>query len=222
MSAEPQALKEQLVRAAQLLFTSGVMQHSGHGNLSARLDDERLVITSIGSLRSLSVADFAVVTVDGQLLDGRLEPAAAEIVAMHTGVYRARPDARAVIHTHSPQATAFALAHEPLPCAYEALLRHGVAEAIPVAAWAPRGSAESVEYIFEQLSRHPAIPAVLLANHGLLASGAGPQQTAQLVIAMEEAAGMTLAARVLGGAQPFPTGALEQEQAHMARFAATA
>jgi L-fuculose-phosphate aldolase len=198
------------------------MQHSGHGNLSARLDDERLVITSTGSLRSLGVADFAVVTVDGQLLDGRLEPTTAEIVAMHTGVYRARPHAQAVIHTHSPQATAFALAHEPLPCAYEALLRHGVAEPIPVAAWAPRGSAASVEHIVEQLVRHPATPAVLLANHGLLASGAGPLQTAQLVIAMEEAAGMTLAARALGGAQPFPAGALEQEQAHMARFAATA
>src|SRR5262249_61903527 len=171
--------KERLIAAANALFTAGVMQHSGHGNLSARLDAERIVITSRGTIRHLTFDDFAVVSMDGELLDGDLEPASAEIVRMHTGVYGVREEAGAVIHTHSPYATSFALAGQPLPCVYEALLRHGVADDIPVAAWAPRGSEASVANIVDQLLQHPDVPAVLLANHGLLAGGRDPQHAAQ-------------------------------------------
>lgn len=207
-----------LVQAAETLFESGVMQYSGHGNLSARLDADRIVITSRGTIRRLTPADFAVVTLDGEVVEGHLDPASAEIVRMHTGVYGAREDAGAVIHTHSPYTTAFALAHEPLPCVYEAMLRQGVAEEIPVADWAPRGSEESVANIVEELEGHPGAPAVLLANHGLLASGRDPLAAAGFVVAMEETALLTIQARALGGARGFPAGALEREQAHMARF----
>ncbi len=59
---------------------------------------------------------------------------------------------------------------------------------------------------------------MLLGNHGLLAFGKTPAAAAQIIIIMEEAAAMTLAARSLGGAQSFPEGALEQEREHMRRF----
>jgi L-fuculose-phosphate aldolase len=97
-------------------------------------------------------------------------------------------------------------------------IRFGIVEDIPVTLWAPRGSAESVSHIVDQLKAHPGIPAVLLGNHGLLAFGPTPAAAAQIIIIMEEAAEMTLAARSLGGAQPFPEGALEQEREHMRRF----
>ena len=72
--------------------------------------------------------------------------------------------------------------------------------------------------IVAQLRASPTVPAVLLGNHGLLAFAADPVATARLVVILEEAAQMTLAARRLGGEQPFPPGALEAERAHMARF----
>ncbi len=216
--ADAEALQAQVVRAAELLFSSGVMQYGGHANLSARVAGEQMILTSRGSIRDLTPADLAVVSFEGRVLDGQMDPAAAEIVAMHAGVYRIREQAGAVIHTHSPHATAFAVAHQPLPCAYEALLRFGVAEAIPVAAWAPRGSPESVSTIVKALAEHPAAPAVLLANHGLLACGSDPLQAARLVVALEEAARVTLEARRLGGEQPFPSGALEWERRRMAEY----
>lgn len=222
MSASLPALRATVAQAIGLLFESGVMQPSGHGNFSVRLDDERMLITSTGGLRGVTADDLAVVTFDGQVLEGRIDPNTAEIVAMHAGVYRARDDLRAVVHTHSPHATAFALAHEPLPCAYESLLRFGLAEPVPIAAWAPRGSPESVTNIVEQVLQHPTTPAVLLANHGLLAFGTGPLEAARLVVILEEAAMVTLRARQLGGAQPFPPGALAWEQRRMAEFRARA
>ena len=75
---------------------------------------------------------------------------------------------------------------------YEAFLRFGIVEDIPVADWAPRGSRESVTNIVEQLERHPTVPAVLLGNHGLLAFSRDPLATAQLIIIMEESAQLTL------------------------------
>ncbi len=177
-----------------------------------------MLLTSGGTIANLTPEQLAVVTFDGETVAGALEPTAREIVAMHSCVYRARADVSAVIHTHSPHVTSFALAHQPLPCAYEALLRFGVTEDIPVADWGPRGSRESVANIVKQLEQHPTIPAVLLANHGLLAFGRDPLMAAMVIIAMEEAAELTLAARTLGGEKGFPADALERERKHMRQF----
>jgi len=214
-------LRTQMIAAARLLFSAGVMSHSGHANMSVRLPDapERLLMTAHGQVRDLAAEQLAVVTLAGEVIEGDVDASNREIIAMHAAVYRERPEVRAVIHTHSPHVTSFALAHQPLPCRYEALLRFGVADDIPVAAWGPRGSEESIRAIRETLQSHPSVPAMLLANHGLLAFGKDIGATAQLIVAMEEAAEMTLDAVPVGGAQPFPEGALEQVRAQVARFA---
>src|SRR5215472_1287224 len=216
-------LREQLVDAAHLLVHAGVMSHSGHGNMSVRLPvtDQQMLLTSTSSLRQVSGDQLAVVTFDGEVVEGALDPGTLEIVSMHAGVYRTRPDVAAVIHTHSPHVTSFALAGIPLPCVYEAFLRFGITDDIPVAEWAPRGSPESVGNIVRQLQLHPKVPAVLLANHGLLAFSHDPRSTAHLIIIMEEAAELTLDARTLGGEQGFPPGAFEQERRHMQQFGST-
>lgn len=214
---QTQELKQQMLNGVRLLLDSGVMQHSAHGNISARLDHGRLLMSSHGDLRSLHADGIAVVSLEGELLDGELEPATAEIVPMHSSICRAREGTGAVIHTHSPHATAFALAHEPLRCAYEPLLRHG-ADLIPLARWAPRGSAEAVKSILSAIAEHPNAPAVLLANHGLLAFGPDPREAARLVRIVEEAAEVTLHARRLGGEHSFPDEALERERKQMAAF----
>jgi len=212
-------LREQLVQAAHLLYQAGVMSHSGHGNMSVRLlEADRILLTSTGQITHLKPEQLVVVTYDGEVVEGTMDPITREIVGMHACVYRARNDAHVVIHTHSPRVTSFALAHKPLPCVYEAFLRFGITEDIPVADWAPRGSQESVSYIVDQLERYPTVPAVLLANHGLLAFSSNPLATAQLIIIMEEAAQLTLDARTLGGEQSFPGDALERERKHMQQF----
>src|SRR5258708_2691029 len=216
------SLREQVVQAAHRLADAGVLSHSGHGNMSVRLPETgHMLLTSVGHIAHLTPEQLVVVTFDGEVLEGSLDPTTREIVGMHACIYRERNEVNAVIHTHSPRITSFALAHQVLPCVYEAFLRFGIVEDIPVADWAPRGSPEAVSFIVEQLRRHPAVPAVLLANHGLLAFSSDPLAAAQLIVIMEEAAQLTLDARALGGEKPFPAGALEREQAHMQRFGST-
>ena len=213
--SESQA-REQLAQASRMLFQSGVMSHSGHGNMSFRLPGtEHMLLTSGGTIANISPDQLAVVTFDGEVIKGELEPVTREIVGMHSCVYRTRQDVNSVIHTHSPHVTSFALANKPLPCAYEALLRFGVTEDIPVADWAPRGSQESMANIVKQIELHPTVPALLLANHGLLAFGHDALYVTMVIISMEEAAELTFEARMLGGEKPLPADALERERKHM-------
>ncbi len=208
---------EQVVAAARHLFDAAVMSHAGHANLSARLDEERFVLSATGMVRNLAPDQVATVNLDGKVLAGELGSENAEIVAMHATVYRLRPAVGGIIHTHSPAATAFALAHRELPCRVETLLRFGQAESVPVVPWGPRGSEVSVRGIAAVLEERPGTLAVLLANHGLLAFAASPMGAARLVVAIEEAAEAEFAAAVLGGAVDFPEGALVAVRESMAR-----
>ncbi|ACU54785.1 class II aldolase/adducin family protein [Acidimicrobium ferrooxidans DSM 10331] len=207
----------ELVAASALLFEAEVMSRSGHGNLSCRIGDDTILMTSSGSIRNLDPSTLAVVGLDGTVREGAIAPENAEIIEMHTQVYRLRPELGAIIHTHSPNLTAFAYAHEPLPIRSEPMLRFGQAVAVPVAPWAPRGSHESVGGIVEALRNAPESQAVLLANHGLLALGAAPTAVARLIVALEEAATEERFAAALGGAKDFPADALAKVQASMAR-----
>src|SRR5579859_4965522 len=109
MSLITSDLKEQLIRATQMLFQANVMSHSGHGNLSVRLPGtEHMLLMGIGLGLTPSVEQIAAVTFDGEVVEGELPAVTREIVAMHAGTYRARADIGSVIHTHSPHVTAFA------------------------------------------------------------------------------------------------------------------
>jgi L-ribulose-5-phosphate 4-epimerase len=209
--------RDAVVEASRTLFTNGVMSHSGHANLSARTGGDSMVLTTRGQVRDLTPGELAAVRLDGSVIEGELDPVNAEIVAMHTQVYRARDDVGAIIHTHSPYLVAFAVANRPLPCRYEALLRFGQAQDVPVVPWAPRGSEKSVSGIVDALDAHPSTGAVLLGNHGVLAFGPDPAGAASLVTVLEEAAESEVSAAVLGGSVDFPPGALEDVRASMAR-----
>ncbi len=199
---------QEIAAALRRLFSSGVLSPSGHGNLSTRLHDDRSRLL----LKDLVSDDLAVLPLTGEIERGGLSAETRQIVCMHTIVYQMRPEVGAVVHSHSPYASAFALAHRPLPCRYESLLHFGQVQDIPVAAWGPRGSQASVQGIAQALDRQPQTQAVLLANHGVLAFGADAIGAVNLLIAIEEAAAATLRASLLGGAVPFPEGAFEHIQ----------
>jgi len=217
LGSTSEELRSALIAAAHLLAASGSMSSTGHLNFSARLNDQQVLLTSTGTIDGLTADDIAVLRFDGSVESGRLGKSTREIVGMHMVVYQARPDANAVLHTHSPHLVAFALAHRPLPCRYEPLLRHGQSSAVPVVRWAPRGSEPSVRGIADALEKNSTTRAVLLANHGVLAFAASPRAAAKLVITMEEAARAEIQAAALGGARDLPPGGFKAVRASMER-----
>jgi L-ribulose-5-phosphate 4-epimerase len=195
--------RTELLAAIRFLQARGVS--GGAANASARIPGsaDHLLITSRGMPLDITEDDFGVVTLDGQLVSGKLGSGIRSVTRMHTQIYR-RPGVGSAIHTHSPFATAFAVAHKPIPIHYEPLLRRGQTVDVPVTRYGERDSGAMVDQIGALLSEHPQTRAVLLANHGLLAFHETPQKAAELVAVIDEAAAVILRAQALGGSQPIP------------------
>ena len=104
------ALRRAVVDVAMSLVRAGVLSHSGHADLSARVGPDAVLIATLNRTGDLVPDDLAVIRLDGTVAEGDPGVMDTEVVAMHTEVYRARPQAGAVIHTHSPHLLAFALA----------------------------------------------------------------------------------------------------------------
>jgi L-fuculose-phosphate aldolase len=148
-------------------------------------------------LRGLTADGVARVGLDGTPLEGSLPPIQGAVVAMHTAMYADRDDVGCVIHTHSPAATAYAVARRPIGCWIEALAMFGLPDGVPVAGYGPRGSDEAAAEIRKAV--RPGNPAVLLANHGVLVFHRTPELAVLVGGVVEEAARASLSAAGLGG-----------------------
>jgi L-fuculose-phosphate aldolase len=206
LTAADERARADLLAAAAALHDAGVLALTGSSNGSVRLasNPERILLTAHGLRADLRDEDFGVVELDGTLVSGWLDSHVQPVIGMHTAIYRRNAQAGAVLHTHSLSATAFALAHRPIPLHYEPLLYRGQLQEIPVTAYGRRDRGDLIGRVTDTVEAHPASKAILLANHGLLAWDSSAQSTATLIVTIEEAAAITLKAAALGGSQPIP------------------
>ncbi len=197
------SMVDQVLAAAASVLASGAISANGHGNVSLRVPGaEEMYFTSASSLKGLTPDGIARVALDGTLLEGNLPPIQGAVVDMHTAMYQDDPQVGCVLHTHSPYATAHAVAHQPIDCWIEALAMFGLPDGVPLAAYGPRGSAQAVANIRRAV--RPGVPAVLLANHGVLIFHRTPELAIFVGGVVEEAAQASLNARALGGPVVIP------------------
>jgi L-fuculose-phosphate aldolase len=194
---------QQVVDVARRIVASGAISANGHGNVSLRVPGEdEMYFTAGPTLRDHPAEAVVRVGLDGALREGMLPPIQGAVVDMHTAMYLDQAEVGCVIHTHSPYATAYAVAHQPIGCWVEALAMCGLAAGVPVAGYAPRGSEQAVANIRSAAS--PGTPAVLLANHGILLFHRTPDLAIMVAGVIEEAAQAGINAIGLGGAVPIP------------------
>jgi L-ribulose-5-phosphate 4-epimerase len=198
-------LAGQVAEIAQRVVASGAISANGHGNVSVRVPGaEEMYFTAGPSLRNHPASVVVRVGLDGTLLEGDLPPIQGAVVAMHTAMYADHPDVGCVLHTHSPYATAYAVAHRPIGCWVEALAMFGAPSGVPVAGYGPRGSDEAIANIRAAVT--PGVPAVLLANHGVLVFHRTPELAILIGSVVEEAAQAGINAAGLGGPAEIPEG----------------
>jgi L-ribulose-5-phosphate 4-epimerase len=198
-------LAGQVAEIAQRVVASGAISANGHGNVSVRVPGaEEMYFTSGPSLRNHPASMVVRVGLDGTLLEGDLPPIQGAVVAMHTAMYADDPDVGCVLHTHSPYATAYAVAHRPIGCWVEALAMFGAPSGVPVAGYGPRGSDEAIANIRAAVT--PGVPAALLANHGVLVFHRTPELAILIGSVVEEAAQAGINAAGLGGPAEIPEG----------------
>ncbi len=211
-------LREHVVRAAQAVIKNGAISRSGHGNISLRIPNTNtMLLTSAMTLDDLRADMLPLVTFDGQVLDGQLDPISAEIVPMHAVVYETNDQMGAVIHTHAPYATTFAVANRQIDCWYEGLARFNLTDPILVAPYGPRGSAESISNISEVMTERSR--AVLLQNHGVLAFEHDLMGALRVLTVVEEAAELGIRASMIGQPTLIPAHMVSYAQQRAAEFA---
>jgi len=191
-------LAGQVVDIARRVVASGAISANGHGNVSVRVPGAaEMYFTAGPSLRDHPMSAVVRVGLDGTLLEGDLPPIQGAVVAMHTAMYADHPEVGCVLHTHSPYATAYAVARRPIGCWVEALAMFGLPDGVPVAGYGPRGSDQAVASIRAAVT--PGVPAVLLANHGVLVFHRTPELAILVGGVVEEAAQAGVNAAGLGG-----------------------
>src|SRR6266581_4192734 len=186
------ALRDAIVEVGRRLYARGYTA-SNDGNISARLDGGRLLMTPKSVCKGFMTADMMVVTdLDGRKLAGDRDPSSE--MQMHLEVYRQRADVQAVVHAHPPIATGFAVAGIPLDRAVlaEVLTTLG---SVPIAAYATPSTRELPAAVRKYITAHDGM---LLANHGALTVGGDLYSAYYKMETIEHFAKISLVARLLG------------------------
>ena len=186
-------LRADIVEVGRRLYARGYTA-SNDGNISVRLDGERLLMTPKGLCKGFMDPSMMCITdLDGTKLAGDRDPSSE--MQMHLEVYRQRPDVDAVVHAHPPIATGFAVAGIPLD---RAVLAEVVTTlgSVPIAEYATPSTRELPEAVRKYVKAHDGM---LLANHGALTLGSDLFAAYYKMETIEHFAKISLVARLLGG-----------------------
>ena len=188
--------KKEVLKATLECYEKGLFAGTS-GNLSL-YDSKRklLIITPSGvPYEGMTADDMVVCDLDGKTIEGKHKPSSEW--ALHAAIYLARPEFKAVVHTHSPYATSFAAAGQKIPLVLIEMLPF-LGGDIKVGKYAINGSKEVADYTVMALQDRKA---ALMANHGAVAAGASLQDAVTSAIYLEDAAKICSLARLHGNVQ---------------------
>jgi L-fuculose-phosphate aldolase len=188
---EPQLARERerVAVASRRLAEAGLVLGTA-GNVSERSGDLVAITPTGAALAEVGAEDVAVIDLDGMQVGGPLAPTSE--LDLHLGIYR-RHGAGAVVHTHSPMATALSCVVDEVPCVHYGMLMLG--GAVPVAPYRTFGTPELAETVVESLEGRTA---VLMANHGAVTHAGDVGQAVELSLLLEWACTVYWHARALG------------------------
>jgi L-fuculose-phosphate aldolase len=187
--------RQDIVEVGRRLYAKGFIA-AGDGNISVRLDADRVLTTPSGRNKGrLSPEDLVVTDMTGRKLQGLPEPSSE--LEMHLVMYHERPDVCAVVHAHPPHASGFAVAGLPMdsPLLSEVILTLGE---VPLAAYGTPTTPE----LAEAVRPWAGSDGILLANHGALTVGPDVYQAYDRMETLEHSAHIYLVARLLGTERP--------------------
>lgn len=147
--------------------------------------------------------DVVLMRLDGEILEGELKPSSEW--KMHAEVYKNLEHVNAVIHTHSPRATSFAVIHETISVILVEMLPF-LGGDIPLAEFALPGTSELGCSAVKALNNRNSC---LLSNHGVLAIGKNLEQAYVRAVYVEDAATIYHYARQLGNPHLVPEEAVD-------------
>lgn len=182
-------LTVKLAEISRYLYSKGLAPGKA-GNISARAGDAVAITPSGVSLKDVEPDNVIMTSLAGNKLTGSGKPSSE--LPLHLDVYQVREDVGAIVHTHSPYVTGFALAGESI----ERLEGFGEIKnpLIEMVEYAPPGSDELARLVADGLKKEDV---VVLKGHGLVATGETLEEAALLAEFVESGAKTQFVARTL-------------------------
>ena len=197
-------LREEIIHVGKSLYEKGLIVATD-GNISARLDNQTILITPSGLCKGLMTPDqLIIIDMNGHKIgpgtaaNQHLKPTSE--TAMHLEAYKQRPDVLGVVHAHPPHAIALSIAGITLAdCMLpEAILFLGLTPTTP---YSTPSSEENARAIREVIVGHDAL---VLQRHGSLTVGNGPLNAYYRTETLEQIARITFMLHQIGGGQTLP------------------
>ncbi len=205
-------LKEQMCEIGRKIWLKGFCA-GNEGNHSYRLSEDRVLCTpSLISKGNLKPDDMCVVDMDGKQVSGKRRRTSE--ILLHLAIYKEAPAARAVIHSHPPHATAFAVAGVDLPTCI-----HPEAEVflgpVKTAKYVTPGDTRLGESIRPFIKESNTI---LLGNHGVVCYGPDLEDAYYKLEIVDAYARILLLTKSLGSVRPLDPGEMTELLALKTRF----
>ena len=204
MDTSEKSLRREIIDTCLRMNREGINQGTS-GNVSARWGDGMLITPSGIAYEALEERDIVFVDAEGSH-DAGQRPSSEW--RFHLAILRARPEIAAVVHTHSVHATALAVCGMEIPALHYMVAAAGGGN-IRCAPYASFGTQELSDHALRALEGRLAC---LLANHGVIATGASLARALWLAGEVEVLARQYILSLAMGGPKLLP----EEEMARMA------
>ena len=174
--------REQIVEYGKKMSSAGLCKGTS-GNISIYEPETGYMAISPSGLGYFDTKpeDVVIMDLNNIIIDGNRKPSSEH--GLHTVFYQNRPDARAVVHTHSTYCTTLACLHKPIQAVHYVIGGANVAT-VPCTKYATFGTMELAENVQKALLETPT-KAVLLENHGLVTCGSNLAKAFGLAVNME-------------------------------------
>ena len=191
---EVQSAREAIVAMGKELIERKLVAGSW-GNISVKIADGVYAVTPSGrGYASQEPKDIVIIDNACSTLDGELTPSSES--KLHTAIYSACPEAKAIIHTHSIYASALAAMRKPVPAIIEDIVQI-IGGRVNCAEYALPGTQELADNAVAALNGRKA---VLLANHGTVCWGKSLEDALIVSEILEKAAQIAIICQSCGGA----------------------
>ena len=197
-------IKEKMCDIGRRIWLKGFCAGT-EGNHSYRLGENRVICTPTGiSKGNLKPEDLCVVDMEGKQVSGKRKRTSE--ILMHLAIYKARPDVKAVVHSHPPHATAFAIANVDLPTCI-----HPEAEvflgAVKTAKYVTPGDTRLGESILPYVKDANTI---LLQNHGSVTFDVDLESAYYKLEIVDAYARILILAKQIGSIRPLDAGEMKE------------
>jgi L-fuculose-phosphate aldolase len=192
--SDEKKLRRGIVETCRRMNASGINQGTS-GNVSARLGDTMLISPTGLPYHEMEPEDVAGMPLEGEYGSWQGPLAPSSEWRFHLDIMKARPEVGAIVHAHSTYATALAIARKDIPACHYMIAAAG-GPSIRCAGYATYGTKE---LSIEALAALEGRACCLLANHGMIATGATLDKAMWLAVELETIAKQYYLSLSIGG-----------------------